>query len=517
MRTKLFKIYIPFVIASLGFVGLYTFFHWLIIIKLELIQPKEFIINFVLPFIVSGIFVIFYFRKRIKLLEIREKAWDAYTYICWILLFGPVIIGQVYFENNQGKLSDIEKPSLVDLKKQTLFYSIKHSTTLNKRGGLWVARTNADKSGSEIFITCYFVCPLVDTIPSEYYKSGKFDAWIGVSFAERFSNGAFDDKKEQNRKINVFINSSILKYEKYIYQTKYLRNLRNSDDRDEYYAAIERTNIYGEKKGLLVLEEEKGSYETRSGNLQKWFLGILISANLIWFLFIFFPSLNKKELRKFGTVKENKRKKRDLREFLAIFIPSRICWAPPIIWDLNILLFLVMVLSGVDIINPLSNDLIKWGADYKPLTTDGQWWRLLTSMFLHAGILHLLYNMIALFFIALFLESTIGSKKFMIIYLLTGLISSFTSLYFHESAVSLGASGAIFGMYGLLTALMILKYLDKNLTTMLWISIAIFIGANLISGLSSGIDMAAHLGGLISGFIIGITYFPVEKYLAEMD
>jgi len=164
MRTKLLKIYIPFVIVSLGFVGLYTFLNWLIIIKLELFQPKELIVNFVLPFIISGIFVLFYFRKRIKLLGTRENAWDGYTFICWILLFGPVIIGQYYIENNQGKLSQIEKPSLIDFKKQTLFYSIKQSTTLNKKGGLLVARTNANKSGSEIIITCYFVCPLVDTI-----------------------------------------------------------------------------------------------------------------------------------------------------------------------------------------------------------------------------------------------------------------------------------------------------------------------------------------------------------------
>ena len=70
-------------------------------------------------------------------------------------------------------------------------------------------------------------------------------------------------------------------------------------------------------------------------------------------------------------------------------------------------------------------------------------------------------------------------------------------------------------MYGLTASLMLLKFLDKNLTAMLWVSVAIFIGLNLIMGLSGGIDMAAHLGGLISGFIIGITYFPLKKYLNE--
>ena len=105
----------------------------------------------------------------------------------------------------------------------------------------------------------------------------------------------------------------------------------------------------------------------------------------------------------------------------------------------------------------------------------------------------------------------------MIIYLITGLISSITSIYFNSSMISIGASGAIFGMYGLLAALMILKYVDKNLTAMLGVSVAIFIVLNLVMGLGGQTDMAAHLGGLISGFIIGITYFPLIKYYSAKE
>ena len=517
MKTKLLKIYLPFIIISLGFVGLYTLLHWLIIIELDLIQPKEVIVNFGIPIAISGLLVLFYFRRRIKLLKLSEKSIDFYTFISWIFFTIPVIIGQFYIENQQGRLTIIEKPSLIDIKNPTLFYSIENALALNKLGGLWVTRTNADKYGNQIWITCYFACPLVDTVRSSYYASGKFKTWIGVTFAEKFSNRVFDDKEEQKTKIDKFIHSCIPKYENYKYKTNYLRNLKYSDNRNDFYSAIERTNIQEDKKELIILKEEKGTYETRTGSSHRWLIGTLISVNLIWFLCIFFPSVNKTELKKLGTTKEKEKRRKQFREILILFTPSKKYWATPVILDLNILVSLIMIFSGAGIIEPQGNELIAWGANFKPLTTNGQWWRLLTSVFVHAGFIHLTYNMCALFFIGPFLESSIGSIKFMIIYLLTGVIASFTSLTFHDSMISVGASGAIFGMYGLTASLMSLKYLDQNLTTALWMSVAIFIGINLIVGLSGGIDMAAHLGGLVSGFVIGITYFPLKKYLDETN
>lgn len=517
MRSKLLKIYLPFVAISFGFVGIYTILHWCIIIKLDLIQPKETIINIGIPFVISGFLVLFHYRKRIKLLKLGEKSIDFFTFISWIFITVPVIIAQFYLENQLGKLTRIEKPSQLNFKDQTLFYSIDNALALNNLGGLYVTKTKGDRYGNEILITCYFACPLVDNVPSDHYEAGKLKIWIGVTFAEKFSNRVFYDKEEQELVIDRFIKSCIPKYENYKYQTYYLRNLKYSDSRDVFYSAIEKTNIKLDKKELIILKEEKGIYETRAGNSHNWLIVSLISANLIWFLFIFFPNLNKDELRKFGTAKEKDKTRKGHLEILMLFTPSKNYWATPIILDLNILLFVIMIFSGVGIIEPQGNELLQWGANFKQFTFHGQWWRLLTSVFVHAGLIHLTNNMLALFFIGPFLELSIGSKKFMIIYLLTGIIASITSLLFNDSTISVGASGAIFGMYGLTASLMLLKYLDKNLTKMLWISIALFIGLNLIMGLRSGIDMAAHLGGLISGFIIGISYFPLKKQKEESN
>ncbi len=107
-----------------------------------------------------------------------------------------------------------------------------------------------------------------------------------------------------------------------------------------------------------------------------------------------------------------------------------------------------MILTGVDIMVPDTESLIAWGANFRPITLAGEWWRLLTSCFLHIGIIHLLMNLYALMYIGIQLEPHLGKTRFLAAYLLTGIAGSANSLYWHEFTVSAGASGAIFGMYG---------------------------------------------------------------------
>ena len=122
---------------------------------------------------------------------------------------------------------------------------------------------------------------------------------------------------------------------------------------------------------------------------------------------------------------------------------------------LNVLVFLMMVLQGVSIFSPTADSVLRWGADYGPLTLHGQWWRMVVSTFLHFGLIHLLFNMFVLFSIGLFLESLAGRVPFVVLYLVCGLGGSAASLAWHPSIVSAGASGAIFGLYGALLGFLV--------------------------------------------------------------
>lgn len=199
--------------------------------------------------------------------------------------------------------------------------------------------------------------------------------------------------------------------------------------------------------------------------------------------------------------------------FLSVFVPTKGYFVSPILINTNILIFIAMALTGVHIIVPEYNDLLNWGANFRPMTLEGQWWRLFTACFVHIGILHLLFNMYALFYIGLLLEPYLGKARFLAAYLMSGIAASMASLWWHDFTISAGASGAIFGMYGVFLALLTTNLLDKSVKKALMASILVFVGYNILNGLKpdSGIDNAAHIGGLVSGLLIGYAFVPSLK------
>src|SRR5665213_191057 len=177
------------------------------------------------------------------------------------------------------------------------------------------------------------------------------------------------------------------------------------------------------------------------------------------------------------------------------------------IMGLNLLVFIVMAMNGAGLVDANGLVHIKWGSNFAPLTLTGDWWRLITNLFIHFVIIHLLANMYALYFIAIYLETMLGEQKYIAAYLCTGVFDSLLILWWHSTPVnSAGASGAIFGLYGLFFAFLTTDIIPVKVRQSLLKSIGIFILYNLLYGFKSGVDMAAHVGGIASGFLIGYFY-----------
>lgn len=196
---------------------------------------------------------------------------------------------------------------------------------------------------------------------------------------------------------------------------------------------------------------------------------------------------------------------------LGMFIPREGYFITPIIVNINILIFLIMAFSGVDIMQPDIDSLVNWGANYRPVTLDSQIWRLFTCCFLHIGVIHLALNMYALISIGILLEPVMKKTNFLIAYILTGIAASAASLWWHDNTVSAGASGAIFGMYGVFLAMLTTNLIEKAERQEQLKSIGIFVAYNLIFGLKGGIDNAAHIGGLLSGIVAGYCFYFILK------
>ncbi len=179
----------------------------------------------------------------------------------------------------------------------------------------------------------------------------------------------------------------------------------------------------------------------------------------------------------------------------------------PVLLGLNVAIFGLMLAWGLHPMQPAIDDLIRWGANYGPKTTQGEWWRMFTCMFLHIGLLHLLFNMVALWNVGSFMERLLGSTGFLVLYVVAGLLGSVASVAWNPFVISAGASGAIFGLIGGLLAFLV-RHRDMQqhaFLAALRTNTLAFLGFNLIYGfIQPGIDMAAHLGGLAGGFVCGL-------------
>jgi rhomboid protease GluP len=116
--------------------------------------------------------------------------------------------------------------------------------------------------------------------------------------------------------------------------------------------------------------------------------------------------------------------------------------------------------------------------------------------------------MYALVYIGVLLEPLLGRMRFLVAYLITGVIASTASLWWHDNTASAGASGAVFGMYGVFLALLSTKLIESNTRKALLSSIGLFVVFNLVYGMQGSVDNAAHIGGLVSGFMVGYILIP---------
>lgn len=180
--------------------------------------------------------------------------------------------------------------------------------------------------------------------------------------------------------------------------------------------------------------------------------------------------------------------------------------ATNVIIALNIIIYFISALKSHSLFEIHPYVLIEMGAKYNPLIQRaGQYYRLLTAVFLHGGIIHLALNMYALKAIGDLIEDYFGTKKFLAIYLISGVASTAVS-YIFSPYLSIGASGAIFGLFG---SALVLGYKKKDTIGPQFLkSIVSVIIVNVIIGLSaSNIDNFGHFGGLIAGTIVGAALY----------
>ncbi|MFL0246611.1 rhomboid family intramembrane serine protease [Candidatus Clostridium stratigraminis] len=188
---------------------------------------------------------------------------------------------------------------------------------------------------------------------------------------------------------------------------------------------------------------------------------------------------------------------------------SSIPYITYILIGINLLVYLITAFLSQNFIDSDINVLIKLGAKYNELISQGEYYRFVSSMFLHGGLLHVALNMYSLYSIGPLIEKVFGKAKYVIIYFVSGITGSIFSYLFSDS-VSIGASGAIFGLLGgaLIFAFKVRNSLGKEFLR----SVVSVIAINLFIGFTMpNIDNYAHLGGLTGGVIVTLLLSMIKQ------
>lgn len=490
---KIKEVYLPFIVVSIGTILFYNLFRWTFDIKLGILPLKEDLLNFWIPFALPWIPILIWLRRRNRILNVRGKKDNGhflYQFAMAVAIAVPIIVSQNYIEKASFDLKTITYAYETKNHNNEKYFNIS-SFQVNKNTSLpYVTARTSGRNNDKLNYYLYLACPFEN---SE-------NIWYGVEYSKNLSNRISDNKK--NAEYRSFIEKSEREFDTYNFQNlKYFEKLGYSDDRDGFIEAIKERFPNVTESEQIILVPKTDIFEDRLGNTFSWIFGSFGIGALVLLLMVVIPKIDEKELQDFK--KDKPLKEDDLKDILEFLDPRGPNKATAILLLLNIAVFLVMIFSGLNIVSPTPRELLEIGGNRRFEVMNGEYWRLITSVFIHGGFLHLFMNLFGLGLGASLLEGVLGRTKLFLSFIACGILASLASIYWHENTVSVGASGAIFGLYGLILAFTVFKIYPDHMRGLTWILLGLYAGVSLLFGFLGGIDNAAHFGGLISGFLIG--------------
>jgi rhomboid protease GluP len=491
--SKIKEVYLPFLVVSIGTILFYNLFRWTLDIKLGILPLKEDLLNYWIPFSLPWIPILIWLRRRIRILNIRGKrdnGYFGYQFAMVAAIAVPIIISQNYIEKASFALVSISSPYEVINETNEKYFDIS-SFQVSKNASLpYVTARTSGRNNESLYFYLYLACPF------DYSEN----VWYGVKYSKNLSNHVSDDKK--NSEYRIFVEKSEREFDTYDFQkVKYFEKLGYSNDRDGFIEAIKEKNPDVKESEQIILIPKSDVFEERLGNTFPWIFGSFGIGALVLLLMVVIPKIDEKELRDFK--KDKPLKEDDLKDMLEFLDPRGPNKATAILLLLNIAVFVIMIFAGLNIVSPSPKELLEIGGNRRFEVMNGEYWRLFTSIFIHGGLMHLFMNLYGLGLGASLLEGILGRTQLVISFIVCGILASIASIYWHENTVSVGASGAIFGLYGLVLAFTVFKIYPTHMRGMTWMLLGLYAGVSLLFGFSGGIDNAAHFGGLISGFILG--------------
>jgi len=502
--TSLFKarrLVLPLVLLSIGFTIGYSFLNWLLVAKTGWLPIDDDLADYWLPCLLAWVLVLFFIQRRLRLLKLSDKLNNLsvlYHFAAVAVVIVPVVVAQGYVRTTTGDLTHVKDADQIATVARAKFYVADHVCMHLDKPARHGFSTVTGRSHETLVFDLYMLAPICSTTSAA--AAGQ-PVWIGIKYHHTMSNSASEAEKKSV--FDSFARESVWAFDAEDprgYQ--FLETLGRSIDRSRFEKTLSLANANVTDPVILIPHLEP--FSQRSGNRLQWTFGALAIGPLLWLAMVLLPPLNPLEVKRVSGQK--KQAHAPELSFLAVFlIPRRSAYGLPILIDVNIAVFVVMAVCGLGVMSFDPDDLLTWGASYRPAIHGWGMLRLIASQFVHGGLVHLVNNLYGLLFAGLFLAPVATNWRLIGYYLLCGLGGSIGSVVAHPTTVSVGASGAIFGLYGTLMTLVLFgdtRFSDSRKFILL--NAGIFVALNLVIGAAShGVDNAAHIGGLLTGTVIG--------------
>ncbi|MBG8553910.1 rhomboid family intramembrane serine protease [Hymenobacter guriensis] len=476
--------------------------------QLKLLEPPQEIMTIWAPVALGGLLTFFFLRPRFKLLiPNKNDSWGTlFGMIATFGLVAPCLNLLEYLVASTGRLEALSSVEQLPRQPAARYYTLARYH-ISKQGA-WAhpSITVSGKHNEHLDLAFYVSCPILSSVADT--AQARPVAWLGTAFHQQISNRLSAEEKE--REYQRFIERTTAEFDRRnLHDFTYLQQTDNDEARRGYRAAIaENPRRRGGPEPVVLLAVHE-PFANRSADSLRWYwISTSIAAALFGFLLLF-PSLNTDAILSF---RAGERAPDETWQLLAGgLLPRKSFWVTPLLLDSNLLLYSIMALSGLGVVSFQGSDLLAWGASYGPAIRAGESWRLLTGAFLHGGLMHLANNVVALGFAGWVLEKAIGSGWLLVLYLLSALGASLAGVWWHEATISIGASGAIFGLYGFGLWLLLRRSVAVELRTLLVVNLFFMLTSLVLGFILPGVDNAGHLGGLLTGFLLGVVLFPLLR------
>jgi membrane associated rhomboid family serine protease len=494
---KLRLLWIPYVLLTLGATVLVSLLHVLTMGTFPWLVLDEALQHFWLPLLASAIISIGFLIPRIRRASIgkEQMKFIFLNVLSVVLLWLPMTQSQRVVGEQFKQLTIVPAPIGEVPSAENYQFEEVHAN-LEARMMAPIRMRGKDEGEIVLVILTPLEAPAAGDSSLQY---GNFASYREFTLA--MPNNL--DSAEAERRFRPWLDS-LLRVEE---ASKRDEGLWFSSIRDRRKQSLaQQTQQINQREGWVVLEPHFEPWQKQvAPALKLW--GLMGGASLLLWLLVCLVLPLKAELEERKPIKAS-----GLGKGLAAFLwPRKGYTITPIVILLNTLFYLVCAFASR---NPITFDgdvLIALGGN-KPSLTQGQgeYWRLLTSAFLHGGLMHFLANMYGMVMMGRMLEPLLRAPRFLLSYLLTALVGSIASvLFLSGDAVRIGASGALFGLMGMLLALALTPLFPPQIRQPLLRTMATALGINILVSFLPNIDYTAHVGGLLCGIMLGFLWYPM--------